>query len=52
MEKLKLKKDPTAAFTDLYEYAAAIRAGTLDYARRRRPVASFEKGAFSFRARG
>ena len=37
IEKLKLAKDPTNAWTDLYEFAGAIRAGTLDYARRPRP---------------
>jgi len=31
IEKGKLAKDPTAAFTDLYDFAAQIRAGTLDY---------------------
>jgi len=31
IEKLKLAKDPTNAWTDLYEFAGAIRAGTLDY---------------------
>merc|ERR1719506_1129859 len=30
-EKIKLAKDTTAAFTDLYDYAAQIRAGTLDW---------------------
>ncbi len=31
IEKAKLAKDGTSAFTDVYEYAAAIRAGTLDW---------------------
>mmetsp|Transcript_12904 Transcript_12904/g.19428 ORF Transcript_12904/g.19428 Transcript_12904/m.19428 type:complete len:609 (+) Transcript_12904:35-1861(+) len=30
-EKIKLEKDPTAIFTDLYDYAAKIRAGELDW---------------------
>ena len=30
-EKIKLKKDTTAIFTDLYDYAAKIRAGELDW---------------------
>ena len=41
IEKLKLAKDPTNAWTDLYEFAGAIRAGTLDYARRQRPKPLF-----------
>lgn len=31
IEKLKLEKDPTTAFTDVYEYAAAIRSGEYDF---------------------
>ena len=31
IEQGKLKKDPTNAWTDLYDFAAKIRAGTLDY---------------------
>ena len=31
IEKAKLTKDATNAFTDVYEFAAAIRAGTLDW---------------------
>ena len=31
VEKLKMEKDGTSAFTDVYEYAAAIRAGTLTW---------------------
>jgi ferredoxin-nitrite reductase len=31
MEKAKLEKDPTEAFNDIYKYAAAIRAGELDW---------------------
>jgi len=31
VEKVKLKKDPTNAFNDVYEFAAAVRAGTLDW---------------------
>jgi len=31
IEKDKLKKDPTSAFLDVYEFAKAIRAGTLDW---------------------
>lgn len=30
-EKTKLKKDPTVAWTDLHEYAAAIRSGTMNW---------------------
>jgi len=30
-EKIKLAKDTTAVFTDLYDYAAKIRAGELDW---------------------
>ncbi len=30
-EKIKLEKDTTNIFQDVYEYAAAIRAGTLDW---------------------
>ena len=30
-EKTKLKKDPTQAWTDVHEYAAAIRAGTTNW---------------------
>jgi len=30
-EKIKLEKDTTAIFTDLYDYAAKIRAGELDW---------------------
>jgi len=30
-EKIKLAKDTTAAFTDLYEYAAKIRAGEMTW---------------------
>jgi len=31
IEKGKLAKDPTSAWTDLYDFAAKIRAGELDY---------------------
>ena len=31
IEKAKLAKDGTSAFTDIYEFAAAIRAGTLTW---------------------
>ena len=31
IEKVKIAKDGTSAFTDVYEYAAAIRAGTLNW---------------------
>ena len=31
IEQGKLKKDPTNAWTDLYDFAAKVRAGTLDY---------------------
>ena len=31
VEKIKQKKDPTAAWTDVYEYAAAIRSGQLNW---------------------
>ena len=31
-EKIKLEKDTTEIFTDLYDYAAKIRAGTMDWA--------------------
>ncbi|KAJ1461535.1 nitrite reductase-ferredoxin dependent [Pelagophyceae sp. CCMP2097] len=31
IEKMKIVKDGTSAFTDVYEYAAAIRAGTLTW---------------------
>lgn len=31
IEKVKLAKDATNAFNDVYEFAAAIRAGTLDW---------------------
>merc|ERR1719482_1657724 len=30
-EKIKLAKDTTAIFTDVYDYAAKIRAGTMDW---------------------
>ena len=30
-EKIKLEKDPTQIFTDLYDYAAKIRAGEMDW---------------------
>lgn len=32
IEKMKLKKDATAAFVDVYEYAAKIRSGEMDWA--------------------
>jgi len=31
IEKAKMAKDPTSAWTDVYEFAAAIRAGTLTW---------------------
>lgn len=31
IEKAKMAKDPTSAWTDVYEYAAAIRAGSLTW---------------------
>jgi ferredoxin-nitrite reductase len=30
-EKIKLEKDPTSMFTDIYDYAAKIRSGELDW---------------------
>ena len=30
-EKVKLKKDGSAAWTDIHEYAAAIRSGTMNW---------------------
>ena len=31
IEKIKIKKDGTSAWTDIYDYAAKIRAGELDW---------------------